>query len=132
MLDLQGKRAHTLVVITWNVQALRREVELILGHGLGSFHNLLFDRADLRSTVAAIVGGVCDCCARGVLALVPPYFQHCSRIRVSAFERPLCSSNSYSLRLCYYKLRCNKHKNYLPFRNSGEVWWVRQRARKRP
>jgi hypothetical protein len=47
MLDLQGKGAHTLVVIAWNVQALRREVELVLRHGFGSFHNLLFDGADL-------------------------------------------------------------------------------------
>ena len=47
MLDLQGKREHTLVVIAGNVQALRREVELIFGHGLGSFHNLPFDRANL-------------------------------------------------------------------------------------
>src|SRR5579864_3232744 len=47
MLDLQSKCAHTLVVIAWNVQALRREVELVFGHGLGSFHNLLFDHTDL-------------------------------------------------------------------------------------
>jgi hypothetical protein len=46
-LDLQGKRAQTFVVGRWNVQALRREVELIFRHGCGSVHNLPFDGADL-------------------------------------------------------------------------------------
>ncbi len=47
MLDLNGKRPHTLVLAAWNVQALRREVELVFRHGFRSFHNLLFDGADL-------------------------------------------------------------------------------------
>src|SRR5271155_2226392 len=47
MLHLQGKRAHTLVVAAWNVQALGREVELIFWHGFCGFHNFLFDGADL-------------------------------------------------------------------------------------
>src|SRR5208282_368133 len=47
MLHLQRKRAHTLEVAPWNVQAFRREVELVFGHGFGSFHNFLFDGGDL-------------------------------------------------------------------------------------
>ena len=47
MLHLHGKRAHTLVVVSWNVQAFRSEVELIFRHGFRNFHDLLFNGADL-------------------------------------------------------------------------------------
>jgi hypothetical protein len=38
MLELNGKRAHTLVVAAWDVQVLRREVELVFRHGFGNIH----------------------------------------------------------------------------------------------
>src|SRR5208282_4240220 len=47
MFDLQGKRAHTFVFTPWNLQTFRREIELILRHGLRRFYNFLFDGADL-------------------------------------------------------------------------------------
>ena len=56
MFDLHGKRAHALVVGSWNVQTPGRKVELIFRHGFGSFHNLLFDAADL-----AVHGGSYGC-----------------------------------------------------------------------
>jgi hypothetical protein len=60
MFNLQRKRAHTLVAGPRNVQALRREVEFLLRHGFGSFHDLPFDTGDLAITVEARVGaGYC-------------------------------------------------------------------------
>ena len=53
MLHLHRKGAHALIVAAGNVQALGREVELIFRHGFGSFHDLLFDAANL----AVHVGG---------------------------------------------------------------------------
>src|SRR5690242_21770573 len=47
MLHLHRKRAHTLVVVARNVQALWSEVELLFRHGFRGVYHLLFNGADL-------------------------------------------------------------------------------------
>jgi hypothetical protein len=47
VLDLPGKRKHTLVVASRNLQTFGSEIVLIFRHGFGNIDNQPFDSADL-------------------------------------------------------------------------------------